>query len=254
MRFALLIGINYKEIEESELFGCIDDILSMRDMLVNEMKFKEENITILTDDTEDRDLYPKRQNILNKLTEFVTNKQSDDELWFHYSGHGTIRKDRSGDEKYNLDSVMIPVDYQTNGIILDDEIYAIIKNVNCKLFLLFDCCHSGSICDLPWSYSYTDNRIIKENINQNFIENSNIYAISGCTDNQVSIEKYDKFLQKKVGALTNAFLMMLNLNKYNIDMEELFIEICKYLSHIGLAQTPLLSTSNDEIKYRFTPK
>jgi metacaspase-1 len=254
MKFALLIGINYKEIEESELFGCIDDILSMRDMLVNEMKFKEENITILTDDNEDCDLYPNRQNILNKLTAFVTNKQSDDELWFHYSGHGTIRKDGSGDEKYNLDSVMIPVDYQTNGIILDDEIYAIIKDVNCELFLLFDCCHSGSICDLPWSYSYTDNMIIKENINKNLVENSNIYAISGCTDNQVSIEKYDKFLQKKVGALTNTFLMMLNLNKYNIDIKELFIEICKYLSHIGLAQTPLLSTSNDEIKYIFTSK
>jgi len=252
MKFALLIGINYKGINGSELFGCIDDILNMRDMLITEMKFLEDNITILCDDTEERDLFPNRQNILNKLTDFINNKQPDDELWFHYSGHGSIRKDRSNDEKYQLDSVMIPVDYQTNGIILDDEIYAIIKDVNCELFLLLDCCHSGSICDLPWSYSYTDNMIIKENINENIVENSKIYAISGSTDKQLSIEKYDKFLQKKVGALTNAFLMMLNVNKYNIRIEELFIEICKYLSHIGLEQTPILSTSSDEINYTFT--
>ena len=226
----------------------------MRDMLINEMGFATENITMLHEDVNDNDFIPTNDNILHHLNEFINNSKETDELWFHYSGHGSVRRDRSNDELTNIDSVMIPYDFQTKGVILDDEIYAIIKNVKCNLFLLLDCCHSGSICDLPWSYSYTDNRIIKENINQNFIENSNIYAISGCTDNQVSIEKYDKFLQKKVGALTNAFLMMLNLNKYNIDMEELFIEICKYLSHIGLAQTPLLSTSNDEIKYRFTPK
>ena len=76
MKYALLIGINYKGIDNSELFGCIDDILNMRDMLVNEMKFLEENITILHDDTEDRDLYPNRQNILNKLNEFINNKQT----------------------------------------------------------------------------------------------------------------------------------------------------------------------------------
>lgn len=254
MKYALLIGINYKGIDKSELFGCIDDILNMRDMLVNEMKFLEENITILCDDTEDRDLYPNRQNILNKLTDFINNKQPGDELWFHYSGHGSIRTDRSGDEKYKIDSVVIPVDFQTNGVILDDEIYKIIKDVKCELFLLFDCCHSGSICDLPWSYSYADNMIIKENINENFVDNSKIYMISGSTDMQVSMEKYNFFLQKKVGALTNAFLMTLNANKYDIGIEELFIEICKYLSHIGLEQTPILSTTSGENEYIFGRK
>lgn len=249
MKKALLIGINYKNIEGSELSGCIDDVVSMYDMLINEMDFEEKNIILLRDDTENKDLYPSKMNILNKLEEFIYNSNSEDELWFHYSGHGSIRRDISNDEQNNIDSVLIPNDFQTNGVILDDDIYTIIKKVKGRLFLLFDCCHSGSICDLPWSIQYIDNKIIKTNINENELENTNIYAISGSTDTQLSIENYNKFLQKKVGALTNAFLMLLHNNKYHVDIEELFIEICSYLSYSGLKQTPILSCMTENILF-----
>ncbi len=102
MKFALLIGINYKGIEDSELIGCIDDVLRMKDMLINELGYQEKNIMVLRDDTENRELYPTKKNIINKLEEFVTNKTNDDDLWFHYSGHGSIRRDRSNDEKENI--------------------------------------------------------------------------------------------------------------------------------------------------------
>ena len=251
MKFALLIGINYKGIEDSELTGCIDDVLRMRDMLIQELGYQEKNIIVLRDDNDNRYLYPTKKNIIRHFEEFVLNKQDDDELWVHYSGHGSIRRDRSNDEKENIDSVLIPNDFQTNGVILDDDIYSIIKDVNCRLFLLFDCCHSGSICDLPWSVQYVDNKLIKTNINTNQHKNLNIYAISGSTDMQLSMEKYNKFLQKKVGALTNAFLMLLHNNKYNMAIEELFIEICRYLSYSGFEQTPILSCTSDEITYKF---
>lgn len=250
MKFALLIGINYKGIEDSELTGCIDDVLRMRDMLIQELGYQEKNIIVLRDDNDNRDLYPTKRNIIRHFEEFVLNKQDDDELWVHYSGHGSIRRDRSNDEKENIDSVLIPNDFQTNGVILDDDIYSIIKDVNCRLFLLFDCCHSGSICDLPWSVQYVDNKLIKTNINTNQHKNPNIYAISGSTDMQLSMEKYNEFLQKKVGALTNAFLMLLHNNKYNVAIEELFIEICRYLSYSGLEQKPILSCTSDEILYK----
>jgi hypothetical protein len=254
MKFALLIGINYTGIDKSELYGCVDDVFNMRDMLVHEMKYLEENITILYDTAPNKELSPTKKNILRTLTEFVDNKQPEDELWLHYSGHGSIRTDRSYDEKYGIDSVIIPIDFQTNGVILDDEIFTIIKDVKGVLFLLFDCCHSGSICDLPISYSYIDNIIVKETVNKNYIENSRIYAISGSTDKQVSMEHHNKFIQKRVGALTYAFLMLLNISKYKISIEELFIEVCKYLSHTGLKQTPILSTTSNELKYTFVSK
>jgi hypothetical protein len=251
MKFALLIGINYKGIENSELTGCIDDVLRMRDMLITELGYQAKNITVLRDDTEDREFYPTKKNIIHKLREFMSNKADSDELWFHYSGHGSIRRDRSNDEKENIDSVLIPNDFQTNGVILDDDIYSIIKDVNCGLFLLFDCCHSGSICDLPWSVQYIDNQLTKTNINSNQHENTNICAISGSTDKQLSMENYNDLLQKKVGALTNAFLMLLHNNKYNMAIEDLFIEICRYLSYSELEQTPILSCTSEEITYTF---
>jgi hypothetical protein len=251
MKFALLIGINYKGIEDSELIGCIDDVLRMKEMLIDELGYQEKNIMLLRDDTDNRELYPTKNNILKKLEEFVTNKTTEDDLWFHYSGHGSIRRDRSNDEKENIDSVVIPNDFQTNGVILDDDIYSIIQNVKGKLFLLFDCCHSGSICDLPWSTQYIDDKLKKTNINTNQPENQNIYAISGSTDIQVSMENYNKVLQTKVGALTNAFLMLLHTRRYTINIDDLFIEICRYLSYSGLEQTPILSCSTENITYKF---
>ena len=61
MKFALLIGINYKGIENSELKGCIDDVLRMQDMLINELKYQEKNIIILRDDIDDKELYPTKK-------------------------------------------------------------------------------------------------------------------------------------------------------------------------------------------------
>lgn len=250
MKLALLIGINYKGIQDSELTGCIDDVLRMHEMLINELRFEEQNIVVLRDDADNKDLIPTKNNILQKMEDFIYKSTNDDELWFHYSGHGSIRRDRSNDEKRNIDSVLIPYDFQTKGIILDDDIYAIIKNVKGSLFLLFDCCHSGSICDLPWAFQYNNNKLIKESINNIRIENPNIYAISGSSDTQLSMEKYNKFLQKKVGALTNAFLMLLHNNDYNVGIENLFIEICEYLSYNGLEQTPILSCTSENIFYQ----
>jgi len=252
MKIALLIGINYKGIEGSELTGCIDDIFRMRDMLINEMGFETENITMLHEDVNDVDFIPTNDNILHHLNEFINNSKETDELWFHYSGHGSVRRDRSNDELTNIDSVMIPYDFQTKGVILDDEIYAIIKNVKCNLFLLLDCCHSGSICDLPWSYHYANDSksLSLVNINNNVI-NKHIYALSGSEDTQLSMEKYNVFLQKKVGVLTNTFLMLLHYYNYNVNIKDLFIEICEYLKYNEFVQNPVLSASNNKIDYCF---
>ena len=56
--------------------------------------------------------------------------------------------------------------------------------------------------------------------------------------------------KKKNETLTNAFLMLLHTNKYNAAIEDLFIEICRYLSYNGLEQTPILSCTSEEITYK----
>lgn len=52
--------------------------------------------------------------------------------------------------------MILPVDFRKRRVlpIVDDELYdEVVKKVprNCFLFALFDCCHSGSVLDLPFT-------------------------------------------------------------------------------------------------------
>ena len=66
----------------------------------------------------------------------------------YYIGHGVTVKDTSGDEKDGTDECL----YFLDGTILDDELYKCIQNHKSpknKLVLISDCCHSGTIYDVP---------------------------------------------------------------------------------------------------------
>jgi metacaspase-1 len=74
----------------------------------------------------------------------------------HYSGHGTQIPDDDGDEADGMDEALCPVDYQTEGMIRDDDIYRELVATlpaGCRLTVLMDCCHSGTILDLPYSFT-----------------------------------------------------------------------------------------------------
>lgn len=66
----------------------------------------------------------------------------------YYIGHGTSTKDTSGDEDDGFDECL----FFTDGVIIDDILCDTImkcKNPTSKLILLSDCCHSGTIYDVP---------------------------------------------------------------------------------------------------------
>lgn len=71
---------------------------------------------------------------------------------FHYSGHGSRVRDCDGDELDGYDESLVPVDYQTEGKILDDEINATIVRPlprGATLHAIIDTCFSGTFLDLP---------------------------------------------------------------------------------------------------------
>lgn len=45
-----------------------------------------------------------------------------DSLFFHYSGHGGRQIDRSGIEADGYDETILPLDFETAGQIVDDEV------------------------------------------------------------------------------------------------------------------------------------
>ena len=56
-----------------------------------------------------------------------------DEIWIHFRGHGTYKYDDNNDENDYFDEIIIPIDYEENGIIKDEEMLDIIKKANVKL-------------------------------------------------------------------------------------------------------------------------
>jgi len=150
MKKALLIGINYVN-TSSELSGCINDIYNMKNFLVQYCGYLESDIKILSD----RDLKPTRQNIEQNISWLTSNCLAGDTLYFHYSGHGSYVRDTSRDETDGRDEVIIPLDFESRGVITDDWLMnnlalKIPKDVN--LYSVFDCCHSGTILDLKHNY------------------------------------------------------------------------------------------------------
>jgi len=196
---------------------------------------------------------PTRNNILTNLSNLVNQSATLSEIWFHYSGHGSqIKAGANSDEIDNLDEVIVPIDYQKSGFIIDDEIFNIIKNVKCKMILIFDCCHSGSVCDLQWSFLYTGGSIMKSLNTNKSIANPNIYCFSGCKDSQTGADAYSIEQSQNVGAFTDAFIQCLRNNQMNVDILKLYSDICVYIKSEGFTQTPLFSTSSVSPNYTFS--
>ncbi|KAL2270738.1 hypothetical protein VTJ83DRAFT_109 [Remersonia thermophila] len=160
-RRALLIGINYFG-QKGELRGCLNDVKNVSQFLIDYRGYKREDMVILTDD-QDGAGRPTRANILRAMQWLVDGAQPNDALFLHFSGHGGRAEDEDGDEDDGYDEVIYPVDFETAGHIVDDEIHHYVVRPlqpGVRLTALFDSCHSGSVLDLP--YIYNTKGVIKE--------------------------------------------------------------------------------------------
>jgi len=224
----------------------------MSQTLVDAFDYDLSNISILRDDTTSPSLSPTRANILASLNALVSQSANLDEIWIHYSGHGSQVKDINRDETDSLDEVVVPTDFRVAGFITDDELFAIVQKSKCKTMLLFDSCHSGSICDLQWSYQVNGTVVTKtQTSNKAILANPNIFCFSGCKDAQTSADAYDAFQVQSVGAFTNCFLYALRLNHMNVDIYKLYADMCNLLKTSGFTQVPVLSASSPNAAYTF---
>lgn len=236
-KYALLIGINYKG-TGSELNGCINDVLNMKMHLIRDRNVLEENITILTEES-GRNYQPKGMTIIHEIAKLVT-KSDATELWFHYSGHGSYITDTNGDEKDGRDETIVPLDYETSGMITDDMLHTYIKNIpaQVRLYCIFDCCHSGTIIDLRYMYKGANINSV-ENINSRIT--SKVLMISGCMDKQTSADAY--ISGRYAGAMTTSYLSVMAKHKNVIKCQQLIDEMRDYMVQNKYEQRPQLCTS-----------
>ena len=140
MKRALLIGINhYKAVPG--LQGSINDVQTMRQILLTRWGFPAANITMLTDEA------ATRAGILAALNKLVNEAGPEDIVYVHYSGHGSQVQDLNGDEDDGLDETIVPQDGRSAGVrdIIDDELDEIFSHLKTPhAVIVLDSCHSGT--------------------------------------------------------------------------------------------------------------
>ncbi|GAX10273.1 hypothetical protein FisN_3Lh475 [Fistulifera solaris] len=158
-RRAILIGINYIG-QKGQLSGCHNDVMNIKKYLINVHNFKESEMLILMDDNKHH--APTRRNIEDAFQRITQYSQAGDVVFVHYSGHGSRIPDLDGDESDGYDETLVPVDFKSAGQIVDDEILKLLvqpmkAGVTCTV--LMDCCHSGTVLDLPYRFSADDSQM-----------------------------------------------------------------------------------------------
>lgn len=229
---ALLIACNYAG-TESELRGCINDAENIQKKLQSTYNFSD--IKLLTDNTS---LKPTLNNIVNELRNLLNNAVAGDVLFVSFSGHGTFMTDQNNDEKDGKDEMFVTLDMK---YIRDDEMKQFIQGSlkkDVKLFMLFDCCHSGSMLDLK--YQYLDSTDLDKNTVTNNTETiGDVYMVSGCMDSQTSSDAYIN--SSFQGAMSWALVKTLNENP-SVSWRELLTKMRECLASSEFQQIPQLSS------------
>lgn len=175
---ALLIGLNYQG-TSATLTGCERDVENMRDLLISRFDYSSKDIELVFY----KDL--KSMGILDRLKKLASETVEGDEVFFHYSGHGSKITDYSNDEADGMDEVLIG--YRLRRV-KDDDIYKVIKSMpdNIVMTLIIDACNSGSMIDLKYQYNGSGNIVVTSK--RESLKGKTIVSLSGCRDDQTSAE------------------------------------------------------------------
>lgn len=265
---ALLVGINYPNTSHA-LNGCVNDVNTMADLLMNHFEFEPKTIRMLTDES------ATTANIMERLHWLVEGAQPGDVLFFHYSGHGSqfvdIDYEDNDKEPDGLDEILCPIDLNwRDKIIKDDDLKEIFNTlpIGVNLTVVLDCCHSGSgldqdnyfhplgvgeartlpgpnrVRELPMPADIANRaRGLNLSIKTRQLVNRNIeqvgLLISGCQPHQTSADAW--IHSRYMGAATYFLVYHIRHNNYQISYRDLVTNMNHSLRNYGYSQRPELN-------------
>ncbi|TXG53950.1 hypothetical protein EZV62_019206 [Acer yangbiense] len=195
---ALLCGVSYKN-SKHELKGTINDVNNMKDLLINNFGFSEDNLLILTEEKYDPKVIPTKNNIEKGLQWLVEGCSDGDSLVFYFAGHGaSVDEALAGDEKDGKDETICPLDFLKEGKILDNYINSTIVGPLKKgvtLHAIVDACHSGTILDLSNVYNLETKNWEDNNPKSGVRKGTDgglAISISACEDHQEATDNFEK--------------------------------------------------------------
>jgi len=155
-RKSLLIGINYTG-SQNQLNGCHQDVENMAEFLSYRGYSNDPRSQVILRDDRQGAYYPSGHNVLAAMDWLVSEPGTCNFL--HYSGHGGQTRDPTGSRPSGLLDTICPVDFQERGQIDSDTLHHHLVSKlppNSSLFVILDCCHSGSALELPFVYHSDD--------------------------------------------------------------------------------------------------
>jgi Caspase domain len=148
-RWALLVGIDrYQRLDERyQLGGCVNDVKTMAQLLIDRFEFPPTQVIVLTDEA------ATRREIKSAMERLLAQVARGDSVVFHYSGHGSQALSLDPDEIDGYDETILPHDTGRGGgfpnlDVHDKEIHdwlGRLTTVTDNVALIFDSCHSGGV-------------------------------------------------------------------------------------------------------------
>ncbi|KAH8618142.1 Caspase domain [Trypanosoma vivax] len=174
-----------------------------------------------------------------------------DVLFLFFSGHGTQTK-ALHDAAEEFDQCLLPVDYEKNGCILDNDIHKVLLSrlpAGVRLTAVFDCCHSGTMMDLAFKYACSASSAPQcgghmERIREGNDVKADVLMVSGCEDDQTSADVHDTATlgTGAGGAITQCLTYMIQ-NRTTASYRDLFHATRDMLHRKGYTQIPQLCAS-----------
>ncbi|KAH8603969.1 Caspase domain [Trypanosoma vivax] len=250
----LFIGINYYG-TSAQLSGCCNDVKQVLGTLQKcGMPITSANILVDEDGFPGRSGQPTRHNILRHLAWLVLGAKPGDVLFLFFSGHGTQTK-ALHDAAEEFDQCLLPVDYEKNGCILDNDIHKVLLSrlpAGVRLTAVFDCCHSGTMMDLAFKYACSASSAPQcgghmERIREGNDVKADVLMVSGCEDDQTSADVHDTATlgtgsTGAGGAITQCLTYMIQ-NRTTASYRDLFHATRDMLHRKGYTQIPQLCAS-----------
>jgi hypothetical protein len=260
---AVIFGLDYST-SSNALHGCANDANNIATCL--KMLGLYDKIDVYTDKSSP--VSTTYMGILDILTSLASDTTLS-RVFIFFAGHGTQLMDITnkddyeedgdegndkGDETDGKDECIVPSDFwdelnnqMPEKLISDDILRVVLSRFgkDTKVTALFDCCHSGTVCDLRYVLDTTKGTY-------NVLENyeacaADITVISSCLDTQLSIEEIRAGNSRPSGVFTSRFIeYMYNMTTTSpIDCTTLHISSAIYnmMKDGDYLQIPVVSSS-----------
>jgi hypothetical protein len=235
----------------TNLEGSLNDVESIRQLLITRYGFEEKNIHVLTD------AEATHANILDAIQKYLADAAAPGDVsFYYYAGHGSQMHNSLTAEEDKQDETTVPADSYKGTMDIRDKEYAraFMKVIEkgAVLTAVFDSCHSGSIAR---GYSRFDRvralppdpRDSRDDYSGPFPEKRGALIIAAAQDIESAAEGRDENGNEH-GAFTAALMKVMSSAPVDESANDIFLQTFATMRSAGASQVPVISGPADRIR------